>query len=61
MNLDKSRGFEAETEISPPMRRAITLPVEGVPGAVVYIAEGMFGPRVDLETLQLIAKRLRLA
>ena len=65
MTLDKNHLHQIEHNISPPMRRVITIPVELDKGkrAVIYVAQGGFAalnaPITDKELLK-IAERVAL-
>jgi hypothetical protein len=67
MELDKNHLDQVERDIRPPMRKAITIPVENVftdmPGnaVVIYVAEGAFSQtNISDEVLQRIASKLEL-
>ncbi len=50
--------FDVETNIAPPMRKAITL-VHG--SVVIYVAQGAFGPDVSTEELNAAARLVAAA
>lgn len=53
MILDKTASHVVETNISPTMTKAITLPVAGVKGVVIYVATGPFytASKADLKAV----------
>lgn len=60
MQLDKNHIDDVEHDIRPPMRAAITIPVQGMQGVVVYVAGSPFVGDWDEETLGQIAESLTL-
>ena len=60
MRIDKSMVCRVEQNISPPMARAITLPVDdndGLPIAI-YVVASPFGKRVTGEQLIAVAEKI---
>jgi hypothetical protein len=59
ITLDKNHLDQFE-DIAPPMCNALTIPVEGLRGVVIYVCASPFTGRTSKDTIRRIAEALRL-